>query len=178
MRAALHAHILCWFKPRSFPKDYKPIPAIPRTALGVEPRQRPTTQKVDPLPVYQHDHVYQAAHVGPMVAELARPDVSGKNRGGYDLERLGSRWVGPRRPDTAAISTSLHSAVLLEKQGSMQILLPLALPAASVLLREHGARGLAETPAFRCSVPAASTSCRQKTGIGCQRSNVLVVGVA
>ena len=88
MRAALHAHILCWFKPRSFPKDYKPIPAIPRTALGVEPRQRPTTQKVDPLPVYQHDHVYQAAHVGPMVAELVRPDVSGENWGGYDLERL------------------------------------------------------------------------------------------
>ena len=41
------------FKPRAFPKDYKPIPAIPRTALGVEPRQRPATQKVDPLPVYQ-----------------------------------------------------------------------------------------------------------------------------
>ena len=82
------AHILCWFKPRSFPKDYKPIPAIPRTALGVEPRQRPTTQKVDPLPVHQHDHVYQAAHVGPMVAELVRPDVSGENWGGYDLERL------------------------------------------------------------------------------------------
>ena len=82
------AHILCWFKPRSFPKDYKPIPAIPRTALGVEPRQRPASQKVEPLKDVQHDHVYQAAHVGPMVAELVRPDVSGENWGGYDLERL------------------------------------------------------------------------------------------
>ena len=88
MRAALHAHILCWFKPRPVPKDYKPIPAIPRAAPGVEPRQRPTAQTVDPLPEFQHDHVYHHAHVGPMIAELVRPDVSGDHWGGYDLERL------------------------------------------------------------------------------------------
>ena len=88
MRAALHAHILCWFKPRPVPQDYKPIPAISRTAPGVEPRQRPAAQKVDPLPTFQHDHVYHHAHVGPMIAELVRPDVSGDHWGGYDLERL------------------------------------------------------------------------------------------
>ena len=88
MRAALHAHILCWFRPRKIPKDYKPIPAIPRTAPGTEPRQRPLGQKVDPLKVFQHDHVYQAAHVGPITAEMVRPDVSGDNWGGYDLDRL------------------------------------------------------------------------------------------
>ena len=90
MRAALHAHILCWFKPRKCPENYKPIKAIPRTAPGVEPRQRPATQKVEPLPAgeFQHDHVYHHAHVGPMVAELVRPDVSGDHWGGYDLEKL------------------------------------------------------------------------------------------
>ena len=88
MRAALHAHILCWFKPRAFRKDYKPIPAMPRTAPGAEPTPRPATQKVQPMKELQHDHVYQAAHVGPMIAELVRPDVSGESWGGYDLERL------------------------------------------------------------------------------------------
>ena len=57
MRAALHAHILCWFRPRAFPKDYRPIPAIPRTAPGHEPRQRPLNQKAEPLKEFQHDHV-------------------------------------------------------------------------------------------------------------------------
>ena len=143
MRAALHAHILCWFKPRSFPKDYRPIPAIPRTALGVEPRQRPTTQKVDPLPVHQHDHVYQAAHVGPMVAELVRPDVSGENWGGYDLERL--RVAGLARAVQTRLPYLHHCSPLycLNNRTQCRLFLPVALPAASVRLREHGARGFA-----------------------------------
>ena len=88
MRAALHAHILCWFRPRVLPPSYQPIPVIPRTAPGTEQRQRPVGAKVEPLKELQHDHVYHAAHIAPMTAELVRPDVSGDNWGGYDLDRL------------------------------------------------------------------------------------------
>ena len=88
MRAALHAHILCWFRRRKFPRDYKPIPPVRRTAPGSEARQRPVSQHVPSLREYQHDHLYHSAYVGAVTAELVRPDVSGDNWGGYDLERL------------------------------------------------------------------------------------------
>ena len=39
-------------------------------------------------PFLRSPEVYQAAHVGPMTAELVRPDVSGENWGHYDLDRL------------------------------------------------------------------------------------------
>ena len=51
------AHILCWFRRRQLPEDYRPIPAIPRTAPGNEPRQRPLASTVEPLTEFQHDHV-------------------------------------------------------------------------------------------------------------------------
>ncbi len=88
MRAALHAHILCWFKPRETRKDYKPVPVVPRTAPGTEQRQRPLDQKVAPLREKQEDNVYQHAHVGPITGEMVRPDVAGDNWGGYDVEKL------------------------------------------------------------------------------------------
>ena len=88
MRAALHAHILCWFKRRKKPDDFKPIPVIERTAPGVEPRQRPFGQTVPPLREHQEDTVYQHAHVGSITAEMVRPDVSGESWGGYDHEKL------------------------------------------------------------------------------------------
>ena len=53
MRAALHAHILCWYKRRDKPTDFKAIPVIERTAPGVEPRQRPLAQRVEPLREHQ-----------------------------------------------------------------------------------------------------------------------------
>ena len=70
------------------PENYKPVDSIPRTAPGIEPRQRPQGQTVEPLDHLQHDHVYHKAHVGPITAELVRPDVGGKDWGGYDLEKL------------------------------------------------------------------------------------------
>ena len=82
------AHILCWFKPREKRKDFKPIPVIERTAPGVEPRQRPLDQKVVPLKAHQADTVYQTAHVGPITAEMVRPDVRGADWGGFDFEKL------------------------------------------------------------------------------------------
>ena len=88
MRAALHAHILCWFERRKKRDDFKPVPVIERTALGIEPRQRPLSQKVEPLKEFQHDTVYQQAFVGPITAEMVRPDVRGTNWGGYDVEKL------------------------------------------------------------------------------------------
>ena len=88
MRAALHAHILIWFKLRKKPEAFRPIPVIERTAPGVEPRQRPVNQRVGPLKVYQEDTVYQQAYVGPITAEMVRPDVRGPRWGGYDHEKL------------------------------------------------------------------------------------------
>ena len=81
MRAALHAHILCFFKRRVKPRDFKPIPVIERTAPGVDPRQRPLGQRVELLREQQADTVYQHAHVAPITAEMVRPDVRGEGWG-------------------------------------------------------------------------------------------------
>lgn len=70
MRAALHAHILVWFRRRVFPANYKPVPSVPRVVPGIEPRQRPQSYVVEPLDQLQHDHVYQSCHMGPITAEL------------------------------------------------------------------------------------------------------------
>lgn len=91
MRAALHAHILCWFRRRRMPRDYKPVPVLERTVPGIDPRQRPLDQSVKPLKEKQEDNVYQHAEVGPITAEMVRPDVRGTRRsrwGGYDVEKL------------------------------------------------------------------------------------------
>ena len=88
MRASLHAHILCWFKKRKKSDDFKPILVIERTAPGVEPRQRPLGQTVAPLKEQQEDNIYQHAHVGPITAEMVRPNVSGSDWGGYTVEKL------------------------------------------------------------------------------------------
>ena len=69
-------------------EDFKPAPVIERTAPGIEPRQRPLNHKVEPLTEFQHDTVYQQAFVGPITAEMVRPDVTGANWGGYDVEKL------------------------------------------------------------------------------------------
>ena len=88
MRAALHAHILVFFKPREQRKDFKPLGAIPAVAPGREPRQRPRDSEVPEMKEKQEDNVYQKHHVGPITAELVRPDVSGPNWGEYDIEKL------------------------------------------------------------------------------------------
>ena len=44
MRAALHAHILVWFKRRKMCDDYRPLAPTERTAPGSELRQRPVAQ--------------------------------------------------------------------------------------------------------------------------------------
>jgi len=88
MRAALHAHILCFYKLRKKPENYTPLGCIKRTAPGSEPRQRPREQTVEPLPEPQHDNVYHHAHVARISGEMVRPDVSGKKWGGYDVEMM------------------------------------------------------------------------------------------
>jgi len=59
MRAALHAHILCWYYLRDQAarderlkaegaKEYEPLAAIARSGpVGANPRQRPSTQVVE-----------------------------------------------------------------------------------------------------------------------------------
>ena len=90
MRAALHAHILCWYRPRKKDPRYVAIEPIPRTAPGSEPRQRPSDQKVEPLKHYQEDDCYHSAEMARIRAELVRPDLSGGEdlAGGYDVESL------------------------------------------------------------------------------------------
>ena len=50
MRAALHAHILVWFKLRPDPSkqndNYEKLPELERKAQGSAPRQRPLEQQV------------------------------------------------------------------------------------------------------------------------------------
>ena len=88
MRAALHAHILCFFKPREMKDDYKSLPALTRVVPGHEPKQRPRDSAVPSMGERQEDNVYQTHHVGHMTAEMVRPDVSGPGWGGYDVEKL------------------------------------------------------------------------------------------
>ena len=88
MRAALHAHILVFFKPREKRPDYQPNPPIARVVPGNDPKQRPRDSQVQAQTERQEDNVYQAAHVGQITAEMVRPDVAGKNWGGFDNEQL------------------------------------------------------------------------------------------
>ena len=109
MRAALHSHSLCWFRRRRLPQNYRPMPAIERTVPGTEPRQRPLDQTVEPLREKQESNVYQHAEVGPITAEMVRPDVSGNRWGGYCVEKLRisglARAVQTRLPYTHVCSS-------------------------------------------------------------------------
>ena len=88
MRAALHAHILVFFRKRKKPENYEPNPPIPRVVPTSNPKQRPRDSQVLPQKERQEDNVYQEAHVGQIIAEMVRPDVSGADWGGYDCEKL------------------------------------------------------------------------------------------
>ena len=88
MRAALHAHILVFFKKRKKPENYEPNPPVPRVVPASNPKQRPRDSQVPPQKERQEDNVYQEAHVGQIIAEMVRPDVSGAEWGGYDIEKL------------------------------------------------------------------------------------------
>ena len=103
MRAALHAHILVWFLQREEIKDYTPLAAIPREAVGTQPCQRPRNQKVSPLAVYQEDNCYHRVQMGKVMTEMVRPSTSGEGHGGFnDYTKL--RMAGLAR----AIQTKLY----------------------------------------------------------------------
>ena len=74
-------------KPRP---DWKALDPIPRTAAGVEHKQRPLDQRVLPLAKEdeREDSVYQCAEVARLSAEMPRADVSGEDWGAYDVETL------------------------------------------------------------------------------------------
>ena len=77
-----------FFQRRKKREDFKLVPVTERTAPGIEPHQRPLNHTVEPLTEFQHDTVYQQAFVGPITAEMVRPDVTGPHWGGYDVEKL------------------------------------------------------------------------------------------
>ena len=89
------AHILCWYRPRKRPDNYVAIKAIPRQVPGCEPRQRPLSQKVEPLPAPVEDHCYQSTYMARIRAELVRPDVTGPKWGGYTTERMRIAFLEP-----------------------------------------------------------------------------------
>ena len=66
------------------------MPAIPKTAVGSDQKQRPKGQVVKPLDEgeYQEDAVYQHAWVARVSGEMVRPNVAGERWGGYDVEKL------------------------------------------------------------------------------------------
>ena len=78
-------------------QDFVPNPPIPRMVPGHEPKQRPRNSRVEPQKAVQADNVYQTAHVGEIVAEMVRPNVSGPAWGGYDVERLPTFDIGEYR---------------------------------------------------------------------------------
>ena len=76
MRAALHAHILVWFKLRADPRNqvsekgqkYTALTSLPRTAPGTAPRQKPSEQHVPTINDLEHD-IYHKAEMGRVNAE-------------------------------------------------------------------------------------------------------------
>ena len=88
MRAALHSHILCWYQPRR--AEAPPLKAVPRTAPGTEPKQRPRAQKVEPFAddEYREDNMYHQAEVARVVTEMVRPHVEGDAWGGFGWPHL------------------------------------------------------------------------------------------
>ena len=87
MRAALHAHILCWFQRRP-DQGVDPLGKIPRTAPGTDPKQRPRDQVVPPLGKYREDNVYYKAEVARITTEMVRPFVGGDKWGSYEFQHL------------------------------------------------------------------------------------------
>ena len=97
MRAALHAHMLIWMKPRERNLDYKQLPPIPRKVPGSAQHQRPLDDK-NPVPSFKHqeDSLYHTVYVNRISTEMARPNLGKKgNLGGFDVEKL--RIVGLAR---------------------------------------------------------------------------------
>ena len=96
MRAALHAHILCWFRLRKDPTEkrtsdgepYKCVGSVPRATPGSAPKQRPANQAVLPLRHIHEDDMYHRSEMARVTAEMVRPNVSGGWWGGYNVEKM------------------------------------------------------------------------------------------
>ena len=88
MRAALHSHILLWFRRRTVKENWMPVPPIPRTVAGSELKPRSAEQKITPQAEYQEDNLYHKYECGRISGEMPRPNVGGDIWGGFDIERL------------------------------------------------------------------------------------------
>ena len=117
LRAALHAHILVWFFRRPQDPAFTPLGAVPRTVPGTTLKQRPRTQKVDPLPVgqYQEDNLYHSAEVGRITTEMVRPCGTGVDFGGYDVTTLRMAGLARSVQSRFYIHTCSHKYCLKNK---------------------------------------------------------------
>ena len=81
-RAALHSHILCWFRLRR--STAPPLGAIEKSTPGNEQKQRPRTSNVDAFrdKEYREDNMYHHAEVARVVTEMVRPHVPDPSEGG------------------------------------------------------------------------------------------------
>jgi len=87
-RAALHSHILLWFRRRIPKADWTPLKPIPRTVKGKDLKQRDKEHEVPPQVQKQEDNIYHLFEAARISGEMPRPFVGGDNWGGYDIERL------------------------------------------------------------------------------------------
>ena len=99
-RGSLHAHILVWFKRKSRPQKWEPLPPISAPRQGATPKQRSITakplQKLNP-DEFQEDSLYQLSEIGRISGEMPRPDVSTTSTikwGGYDWDSLRIAGLG------------------------------------------------------------------------------------
>ena len=143
-RGSLHAHILVWFKRKSRPQNWEPLPPISAPRQGATPKQRSITakplQKLNP-DEFQEDSLYQLSEIGRISGEMPRPDVSTTSTskwGGYDWDSLRIAGLG------RAVLTKLNylhvctPAYCLLNRASCRFFFPwygaskpLSLPAAS-----------------------------------------------
>jgi len=94
VRAALHAHILVWFRrrDRSAYPGYNPIGTVQRDPNnpGWEPRQRAAWASSPAIQPYQEDDMYYDAEVARVTAEMVRPTAAtlenGAPWGGFDID--------------------------------------------------------------------------------------------
>ena len=87
-RAALHSHILLWFRRRLPKADWTPLKPIPRTVKGKDLKQRDKEHEVPPQVQKQEDNIYHLFEAARISGEMPRPFVGGDNWGGYDTDRL------------------------------------------------------------------------------------------
>ena len=82
--------MLVWLRRRDPEVGWTALEPVPKCTKSTTQKQRPRDQVVLDLPkdAFQEDSIYQLGHVGRVLAEMVRPNVSGFDWGGYDVAKL------------------------------------------------------------------------------------------